>query len=76
MTIQRYSTSCAPREDGVFVHFTEYEKVVEECERLRNAEAMIRSFVAALLSNNLERAGDATRRMTEYALDCAQKEQA
>jgi hypothetical protein len=31
----RYGTSCAPREDGVFVHFSEYEKVVVECERLR-----------------------------------------
>ena len=34
-TPTRYGTSCAPREDGVFVHFTEYEKVVAECERLR-----------------------------------------
>ncbi|NML34927.1 hypothetical protein [Paraburkholderia antibiotica] len=31
----RYGTSCAPREDGVFVHFTEYEKVVRELEELR-----------------------------------------
>jgi hypothetical protein len=32
---QRYGTSSALREDGLFVLFSEYERVVAECERLR-----------------------------------------
>jgi hypothetical protein len=35
MTIKRYGTSSAPREDGCFVMFSEYEKVVAECGELR-----------------------------------------
>jgi hypothetical protein len=50
-TPTRYGTSCAPREDGVFVHFTEYEKVVAECERLRIAAHDI--FAAAALAGIL-----------------------
>jgi hypothetical protein len=32
---QRYGASAAPREDGIFCLYAEYEKVVAECERLR-----------------------------------------
>ncbi|HEX7911764.1 MAG TPA: hypothetical protein VF534_27235 [Paraburkholderia sp.] len=49
-------------------------ELIAEVRRLNNAEALILSYVAALLSNNVERAGDATRRMTDYALDHASKE--
>jgi hypothetical protein len=35
--IQRYGTSCAPREDGIFCLYAEYEKVVAEREALRAA---------------------------------------
>lgn len=33
--IQRYGTSCAEHPEGCFVKFSEYEKVVAECEGLR-----------------------------------------
>jgi hypothetical protein len=32
---QRYGASAAPREDGIFCLYAEYEKVVAECQRLR-----------------------------------------
>lgn len=32
---QRYGTSAAPRDDGIFCLYAEYERVVAECERLR-----------------------------------------
>jgi hypothetical protein len=32
---QRYGTSAAPRPDGIFCLYAEYEKVLAECERLR-----------------------------------------
>lgn len=37
--IQRYGTSSAPREDGVFCLWSEYEKVVTERDALRAALA-------------------------------------
>jgi hypothetical protein len=33
--IKRYGTSAAERPDGIFCLYAEYEKVVAECERLR-----------------------------------------
>jgi hypothetical protein len=48
-TPTRYGTSCAPREDGVFVHFTEYEKVVAECDRLRLSPENQPEFIIAWL---------------------------
>jgi hypothetical protein len=35
MKPQRYGTSGMHREDGIFVLYGEYERVVAECERLR-----------------------------------------
>jgi hypothetical protein len=35
MTIKRYGTSSAECPNGIYVLFSEYEKVVAECERLR-----------------------------------------
>ncbi|MFL9904629.1 hypothetical protein PQR71_41965 [Paraburkholderia fungorum] len=35
MTITRYGTSGMHREDGIFVLYGEYERMVAECERLR-----------------------------------------
>jgi hypothetical protein len=35
MTIKRYGTSSAECSNGIYVLFSEYERVVAECERLR-----------------------------------------
>ena len=50
--------------------------LVAEVRRLREAETMILTYVQGLLSSNLERAGDATKSMTNYALDRVAKEKA
>ena len=43
MTVKRYGTSAAPRDDGCFVMYAEYEKVVAECNRL---SAMVDKLLA------------------------------
>jgi hypothetical protein len=63
MTVKRYGTSSAERPDGIFCLYAEYEKVLAECERLR--ETIKRQANAA-------RAGmDAATRASSIRLELA-----
>jgi hypothetical protein len=46
MKPQRYGASAAPREDGIFCLYAEYEKVVAECQRLRMQRYELMGVVA------------------------------
>jgi hypothetical protein len=62
---QRYGTSAAPRDDGIFCLYAEYEKVVAECERLR---------AAMKLQSNAAHAGmDAATRASSIRLELAEQ---
>jgi hypothetical protein len=54
---QRYGTSAAPRDDGIFCLYAEYEKVLAECERLR--ETIKRQANAARMGMDAAKAGGA-----------------
>lgn len=49
MTVQRYGASAAPRADGCFVMYGDYETLAKENERLRYFECTsIEDFIALL----------------------------
>ena len=52
MTIKRYGTSSMPCDSGIYVLYSEHEKVVVECERLRMQRYELMGVVADVERGN------------------------